>query len=269
MSDRRATRVGWQLAVDREHGGRWTSLIDPAGREWLWSRPDPARNQVRPGASFVDVGGVEECYPTINGHPDHGDVWTRPWRRSGTRQETVRSGATDLARRRRVGRDRVEIEYRLTGRWRTTFLWAAHMLITPALGLQIIAPTSWPARTWSGYESRTDPWPTVAGIPDFDVLGPDDGSAIFCLLPGLDTIGVRIGDEHLRVQLHCSDQPISMGIWRNLGGFSADGGPPYRSVGIEPMLGQHSTLSAALDSERAHVPASGKSHWQLSIDNHG
>src|SRR4051812_19226613 len=99
---------------DPAHGGRWTSL-SAAGREWLWHRPavnaagpasaparsasaavgpasapagpaptsasepGPARSSVRPGAAFVDAGGVEECIPTIRGVPDHGDAWSRPW----------------------------------------------------------------------------------------------------------------------------------------------------------------------------------------------
>lgn len=259
---------GWQLTVDREHGGRWTSLVDPSGRDWLWSRPDPARNQVGPGSSFIDVGGVEECYPTINGHPDHGDIWTRSWRRIGDGAETVHSGATDLTRHREVTAEHVQVDYQLNGPPATTFLWAAHMLITPVLGLRLEVPAGWPAITWPvENHPRVDRWPGVAGITDFDVIGPDDGSAILCLLPGLDTITARIGDERLRVQLHNADQPVSIAIWRNLGGFSADDGPPYRSLGVEPLLGRHSNRSAATSSELATLPTSGTSHWQLTIDN--
>ncbi|WP_285687936.1 hypothetical protein [Actinoplanes sp. NBRC 103695] len=48
------------MTTDPALGGRWTSLR-AAGRDWLWHRPDPARSRGRPGDSFVDAGGVEEC----------------------------------------------------------------------------------------------------------------------------------------------------------------------------------------------------------------
>ena len=53
------------------------------GREWLWHHADPARTSVRPGAPFVDAGGLEECIPTVRGTPDHGLAWSRPWQRIG------------------------------------------------------------------------------------------------------------------------------------------------------------------------------------------
>lgn len=261
--------AGWHLDVDCDHGGRWTSLIDPSGREWLWSRPDPARHRAAPGAAFIDVGGVEECYPTINGVPDHGDVWTRKWQPAGDTQEAVHSGDSELVRSRYVAKDRVQVDYRLTGPPGMGFLWAAHMLLTPTDGLQLDAPASWPAVTWPAGGRRADRWPHVANIADFDVLGADDGSAVFCLLPELDTIGVRIGNDRLRMRLHCADQPVSIGIWRNLGGFAADGGPAYRSVGVEPILGRHSNLAATTASERAQLADTGETRWQLTIDNSG
>src|SRR3954451_9902644 len=72
--------LSWR--IDCQHGGRWTSWR--AGqREWLWSNPGvpaAARVAVEPGDGFVDAGGAEECFPTVRGTPDHGDVWSRSWR---------------------------------------------------------------------------------------------------------------------------------------------------------------------------------------------
>ncbi|MEK8108353.1 hypothetical protein NKG94_31885 [Micromonospora sp. M12] len=74
-----ATPVALRVAYDATHGGRWTSLHG-GGREWLWRGPEPGRHRVRPGDAFVDAGGLEECLPTVRGRPDHGEVWSRPWR---------------------------------------------------------------------------------------------------------------------------------------------------------------------------------------------
>jgi len=100
--------------LDPEHGGRWASLIDPTGKQWLWQHPDPAaRDTVVPGQSFVDVGGIEECFPTIGGHPDHGDIWTRPWQEHEDGL-TVITGDFQLFRRLSVGTS-ITADYQLVG----------------------------------------------------------------------------------------------------------------------------------------------------------
>ena len=77
-------------------GMKLTNLRRLNGREWLWRSGIPGREAVRPGAAFVDAGGLEECLPTIAGDPDHGDVWSRPWTADGDAlalEFTIVSGA--------------------------------------------------------------------------------------------------------------------------------------------------------------------------------
>ncbi|NUP40373.1 MAG: hypothetical protein HOV96_41670 [Nonomuraea sp.] len=156
----------------------------------MWSRPDPARDGVQPGDGFVDVGGLEECFPTIGGPPDHGDVWTRAWQADGDRL-TAETGACRLTRRVCVG-ERVVADYRLTGPPGLRFIWAAHALLDPALGTVVDAPAGHPCRAWPGHVRPVHTtWPRVLDIDGYDTLGDDDGSAMFCLLPGLDTVTVR------------------------------------------------------------------------------
>jgi hypothetical protein len=58
------------------------------------------------------------------------------------------------------------------------------------------------------------------------------------------------------------NQPLM--IWRNLGGWPAD--RPYRSIGVEPMLGYSPTLALAQDGDAAVVPSTGTVEWSLTID---
>ena len=256
------------LDVDAEHGARITSLVDRTSFEWLWSRPDPRRDRPHPGAEFVDAGGVEECFPTLAGTPDHGSVWSRPWTRKPNGALECRVDGWTLSRRQvDTGAATVRLDYELVGEPGRPFVWAFHALVRPAPALRLDVPPGTPARTWPrGHGSAPHHWfwPDVHGLR-VDDLTVDDGTAVFVGLADLDTVTVRIGHRTLRLQLHAGDQPHGFGIWRNLGGYSWDRTTPYRSFGIEPMLGRNPELAAATPEDRAHVPASGRLAWALDI----
>jgi hypothetical protein len=53
-------------------------------------------------------------------------------------------------------------------------------------------------------------------------------------------------------------------VWRNLGGFPDDG--PYRSIGVEPMLGSVFDIAEAQQPDDAvTVPPAGCVEWELEI----
>ncbi|MFI1302389.1 hypothetical protein [Streptomyces sioyaensis] len=259
--------------TDLAHGGRWTSLR-AGGREWLWHRPDPARAQVRPGDPFVDAGGLEECVPTIRGLPDHGDAWSRPWRRIGD-SEVVDCPQFTLRRRIRQEATGLLADYQLTAEPGYRLLWAAHALLDLTPGAYVSAPWGTPTRLhpeaaphlgrpWPP-KSRylTGCWPAPHGLR-LDRLGPDDGSAVGAILTDCGEVQVTDGSGTLSFSLHTDPGvPVSLALWRNLGGFPA--ASPYRSIGVEPMLGSVFDLAEAGPSEAATVPHSGTLTWQLHI----
>lgn len=252
--------------IDLEHGGRWTGLT-LAGREWLWSRPDPARNQVRSGDGFVDAGGIEECLPTIRGLPDHGAVWSRPWTGLSDGLAAVETDDFWFARRIHQGEDgAVRASYRLHAAAGYRFVWAAHALLDLSENAEVCLPTGLPVRL---YDQRGRPgwlatsWPDCAGVP-MSRLGPVDGTATGAVVVGASTAIVVDGDRTLELALSCAGAPVSMALWRNLGGFPE--GRPYRSVGVEPMLGAVFDLDEArLPGDAATVPASGELTWELTL----
>ncbi|WP_307795038.1 hypothetical protein [Actinacidiphila acididurans] len=253
-----------RVVTDPAHGGRWTSLVTggPGGpREWLWHRDEPRRSAVAPGDPFADAGGLEECLPTVRGTPDHGEVWSRPWTREGD-VERVTGPDFRLDRRiRTVPGGAVVADYRLTAAPGHRFLWAAHALLDVSPAARLDLPAGAPGRRYPDGGASWTPfaWP---GPDRFDRLGPDDGTALGAIVTAAD-VTVHDGPHALRLALDAPGQPVSVALWRNLRGFPA--GAPYRSIGVEPMLGRVWDLSAAAGDEAALVPATGEAHWRLTI----
>jgi hypothetical protein len=264
-----------QVRVDLRRGGRWTSLR-VAGREWLWRRDEPLRDRAAPGDPFADAGGIEECVPTVRGKPDHGDAWCRAWSDLGDGSAEVDCGDFTLRRSVVADADLVTARYRLTARPRYRFVWAAHSLLDvspraelhlpgdPALRLYAEAAPllgrPWPA----GSPFVTARWPGPAGLR-LDRLGPDDGTAVGAIAVGCrDAIVCDRGDS-LRLRLTAdAGLPASVALWRNLRGFPA--GQPYRSIGVEPMLGSVFDLAEARHApDAATVPGTGRVEWELEI----
>ncbi|WP_377273498.1 hypothetical protein [Peterkaempfera sp. SMS 1(5)a] len=74
---------------------------------------------------------------------------------------------------------------------------------------------------------------------------------------------VHDGADTLHLSLEAQGQPVAVALWRNLRGFPQDA--PYRSVGVEPMLGRVFDRAAAGDGDTAVVPPSGTAAWRLTV----
>ncbi|MBM0205401.1 hypothetical protein JNW90_21965 [Micromonospora sp. STR1s_5] len=272
-----ARPVALRVAYDAAHGGRWTSLHG-GGREWLWRGPEPGRQEVRPDDAFVDAGGLEECLPTVRGEPDHGEVWSRPWRDGGPGTAVIERPTFTLTRRIIDSGGVVVADYRLAADPGYRFVWAAHALLDLSPAARLDAPAGTPTRLhpeaaallppgrWpTGGPWLTGPWPAPAGLT-LDMFGPDDGTALGAVLLDCARVQVIDGADRLTLELECAGQPRSTALWRNLGGWPANG--PYRSVGIEPMLGAAFDLTDTGPSDAAVVPPTGEVTWRLTISAH-
>jgi hypothetical protein len=263
--------VPLDIVTDPVHGGRWTSLAAP-GREWLWHRSDPRRQLVAPGAAFVDAGGLEECVPTVRGDPDHGDVWSRPWTRDGA-AECVRCADFTFRRTIRPTACGAEADYVLAAEPGFRFVWAAHALLDLSAEATLHLPGGASTRLFPEAAALVDrpwpdgapwisgAWPAPCGVP-LDRLGPDDGTAVGAVVDARQAC-VHEGPHRLNLAVHAEGQPVSVALWRNLGGFPQRG--PYRSTGVEPMLGRVFDLAEAGPGDAARVPASGEVRWRLTL----
>jgi hypothetical protein len=250
-----------RIVTDPAHGGRWTSLT-AGGREWLWHREEPRRAGVRPGDAFADAGGLEECVPTVRGTPDHGDAWSRTWRRDGD-EESVDCPDFRLARRTSTDTGRTVVDYRLTAAPGHRFLWAAHALLEVSGQARARMRQAAAVRLYPDGGARWVPgaWPEAAGVR-LDRLGPYDGTALGAVVDARE-VSVRDGADTLHFAVEAGDQPVSVALWRNLGGFPAEA--PYRSIGVEPMLGRVFDLAEAGETDAARVPPSGEVRWRLTV----
>ncbi|MFJ6894200.1 hypothetical protein [Streptomyces hokutonensis] len=266
--------VPLDIVIDLAHGGRWTSLR-AGDREWLWRRDAPEREKSVPGDAFVDAGGLEECIPTVRGTPDHGDAWSRPWTREGE-ADVVRCDRFTLARTVRGTTGGAEADYVLTADAGFRFVWAAHALLglsdEARLHLREGARTRlfpeaaplldgvWP----EGAPWMEGNWPAPGGL-GLDRFGPDDGTAVGAVVDASHCC-VHDRADRLSLALEADGQPMSIALWRNLGGFPAP--DPYRSTGVEPMLGRVFDLAEAGPGDAARVPASGEVRWRLTLTTH-
>lgn len=228
-----------------------------------------------PGDAFVDAGGVEECVPTVRGTPDHGSVWSRAWRREGNDDVVV---SDEFVLRRRVSdrENTVEANYQLEALQGYRFIWAAHALLDLRIGARIVLPAGQPVRLYPevaplldidwppGRPYLVDRWPRPLGL-DLGHLGPDDGTAVGATV--LDTVAAEVIDGGHCLWMRVSAEagvPVSMSIWRNLGGFPTPS--PYRSIGVEPMLGRVFNLADAGPDDAVTVPSSGQVAWTLHLE---
>ena len=250
------------LISDLGHGGRWTSLR-AGGREWLWTNPDRAiaagRPGVVPGAAFVDAGGAEECFPTVRGEPDHGDAWSRPWRSDGATAGVEVPGVGHLTRRVTTADRGLRLDYTVEGPPGTAFVHAVHALLDVGPEARLAVPGVTEAIV-------LDETPPIRPWPDgLDRLGPDDGTAVCVLLPGCREATVIDGPDSLHLTWDAPSQPSSCSLllWRNLRGWPA--GSPYRSIGVEPMVGRTAELGRAAPDEAVRLDASGHFAWTLRL----
>jgi hypothetical protein len=251
------------VTVDLIDGGRWTSL-QLAGREWLWRGPGLVTGPRTGMTAFVDAGGVDECFPTVRGTPDHGALWNQPW------DGAVKYGDAILTRAITSGADTLAVDYRLQAPAGYRFIWAAHALLDCAAGATISAPAGTECRLYPEAAGLLPSWPdqapwVTAAWPtplDLTTYGPSDGTAVGAVLVDCPAVSVRDRGAELTLTLSCPGQPVSTALWRNQAGFPDDA--PYRSLGVEPMLGRVFDLASAGPEDAAVVPADGELAWRLT-----
>jgi hypothetical protein len=203
------------------------------------------------------------------GEPDHGAVWSLPWEISGDDTASIARPGFRLTRRLASRAGVVTADYRLDADPGFAFVWAAHALLNLSPAARLVAPDGIVTRVdvepdaTGGPPWREGAWPTAAGL---DRLGPDDGSAVAAVLRDCPHVSVIDGADQLTFALDCDGQPRSTALWRNLRGWPDPN--PYRSIGVEPMLGAVFDRTLGTPADRAVVPPAGKVTWRLTITAH-
>jgi len=190
------------VTIRPQEGGRLTQLCDlGTGDEWL--QPGRSDYQLAPDISFKDGawGGFDECLPSVapcdhpdrhHGHssvPDHGHLWSRPWRVVDQTTHSVTLDTSDveqpvvLTRRIDIDRDAADLvlSYQLHNRGRASYryVYSAHPLFELPGAAVVELPTGSVMRTAFG--ARLSPgavgrWPDAltseGGSIDFSLVQP-------------------------------------------------------------------------------------------------
>jgi hypothetical protein len=182
----------------------------------------------------------------VRGEPDHGAVWSRPWP-----DGSVTAGGFRLDRRIR-GDQVLTVDYTITGPPHAPVIHAVHALLDVSPEATLHAPGARTAHLID--QDSVVPWPS-----GLDRLGPDDGTATAAVLPGCAVVTVVDGPDALAFTWRA--EPCSLLLWRNLRGWPD--GAPYRSIGVEPMLGTAVDLGGP--GTPARLGPDGVLRWQLVV----
>jgi hypothetical protein len=285
-------------------GMKLTHLRRLRGREWLWRNPELPLALPKPGASFVDTadsGGWDECFPTVGASPmpgapadapplpDHGELWSADWVSSlhedaeGTTLAGVaRGGRLPYEFRRDVTVPReghsVQFRYHLRhlGDDPFAWIWSAHPILNVQPGATLGLPGVRQV-TVDHVQGRDDlspcdivSWPGAIGAEPGKFVFPEQGGWAVKLFGDQQGEPLVVTDPRQGERLEISAAPTEVpqvGIWLNVGGWSAAGRAPYYNLGLEPCIGAADRLVEA--AERWHtaqmLEPGGERRWELTV----
>ena len=253
-------------------GGKITNLRRRRGREWLWRHPDREFSDLPADGSFPDVGGWDECFPTIAPSsmpgaapgepllPDHGELRSLLWTHEVLETPTgslLTSRAEGVLLPYEFQRDiivptegaEVRLEYRLIHRGVAKFpwLWSAHPVFSAPDGMTVTMPTVREVRV-DHAAARPDlpadavvPWPLDGETHSWRV--PDARGWSAKLYGDIGPSGTVVLTEQTRgEQLEIVVDPSTVpqvGVW-------IDATAPLVRIGIEPCIGAPDRLDRAV-----------------------
>jgi len=283
-------------------GGKIASLVSlKTGREFLLQHPDRPYRRARYADAFgdYDISGFDECLPTISACPypeasfagialpDHGEVWSLPWKHQIDGEELILEVAGvclpyQLRRKTRLVGMVVELDYEITNRGKKPFnyLWSAHPLLRIEAGAEIVLPPevshllvdfSMGGRFPVG---TTIAWPHASTADGKSVAlntisGPQQKTADKLYTPRLTQgyCGLRLPRTGEAILLRFDPQRVPfVGLWICQGGFPQEG-PPEFTVALEPCSGRPDSLVTAIArGECPELAAQASQRWTLQIE---
>ena len=289
-----------RLTVLPYWGGKVAEIFDRRRkREWLFEGRTLTYEQCGGslpayGDDYVrrfDVGGFDECFPTVQrcfypvepwrgtDVPDHGEVWSIPWR-AEVKNDCLRlvTHGVRLPYRlektiRLLGNGGIRFEYLAANPtpFPMPFLWSSHPLLAIRPGMRLKLPVettrvcsapSYPAR-----HGDHVPWgPDLSCVPQKDA-----GIAVKLFSPPLTEGWAELLDPADGAAFRFAFDPAQvthLGLWINYGGWAGvPGAAPYFNLGLEPCIGAPDSLDAAVHGWQSYgeLPPHGTRVWWLEI----
>lgn len=285
-----------------ELGGKIGSLVSlGSGREFFLQHPDRPYRRARYAASIgdYDISGFDECLPTVSEclypdppfagvvMPDHGEVWSRPWRYEiqGEELDLEVEGVRLpylLRRKIRLTDSALELEYEITniGTQPFKYLWSAHPLLSVESGAEIVLPADI-SEVLVDYSAgnrlavgKSNTWPHASATDgNFvrlnTISGPQQKTADKLFTPRLTQgyCGLRLPSTAEAIFFRFDPHIVPfVGLWICQGGFPADG-PREFTVALEPCNGRPDSLAAAIaHRECPELGPHVTQRWKLQIE---
>lgn len=252
------------------------------GLSWLWRNPYLPWRLPQAEARYVqefDLGGWDECFPAIapgiypadpwvgTPIPDHGELWSQPWKIQIRIEEGKRLIVTGAAEGRsfpyrferklilEADRPAVRIRYRLQNNAEHTFyfLWAAHPLFPLLPGMRLLIPGPATARVAAAIgvapQAMVFPWPQLpieGGFLDLREPDPEGKWALKLFLRPAASWARLIHPTGAWWEIGWRGPITHLGLWINAGGWSGANTPPYQNLALEPAIGAPDDLGVAM-----------------------
>lgn len=252
------------------------------GLSWLWRNPYLPWRLPQAEARYVqefDLGGWDECFPAIapgiypadpwvgTPIPDHGELWSQPWKIQIRIEEGKRLIVTGAAEGRsfpyrfertlilEADRPAVRIRYRLQNNAEHTFyfLWAAHPLFPLLPGMRLLIPGPATARVAAAIgvapQAMVFPWtqlPIEGGFLDLREPDPEGKWALKLFLRPAASWARLIHPTGAWWEIGWRGPITHLGLWINAGGWSGANTPPYQNLALEPAIGAPDDLGVAM-----------------------
>ena len=252
------------------------------GLSWLWRNPYLPWRLPQAEARYVqefDLGGWDECFPAIapgiypadpwvgTPIPDHGELWSQPWKIQIRIEEGKRLIVTGAAEGRsfpyrfertlilEADRPAVRIRYRLQNTAEHTFyfLWAAHPLFPLLPGMRLLIPGPATARVAAAIgvapQAMVFPWPQLpieGGFLDLREPDPEGKWALKLFLRPAASWARLIHPTGAWWEIGWRGPITHLGLWINAGGWSGANTPPYQNLALEPAIGAPDDLGVAM-----------------------
>jgi len=283
-------------------GGKILSLVDlRTNREWLARSDRPLVRRTYAGQyDQYDYSGWDECFPGIGqcfypeqpwqgiAVPDHGELWTLPWRTEiidGTLRQSVNGVHFPYRFQRRIDFNagpRLTIDYVVENYAAYDFkaFWSAHpmLAVTPTSrfripeGLRVRVEVS--KHQWLGSYLAEHDWPTTlddqGNEVDLSLIGTaaqDHVDKLFStrVSEGWGAIFDEANEDFFVFTFRPKDVPF-VGVCAIRGRWPTDDDSTLIGL-IEPCTGWPDRLDVAIDrGEHATIPAGGCLSWQLVLE---
>jgi galactose mutarotase-like enzyme len=284
-----------------ELGAKMNSLKSRiTGREFLLPPAKPYRPAAY-GAEFAefDTSGFDECFPTVSACfypdsrlggqrlPDHGDLWSIPWRYDARGAELFfeaegRSLPCVFRKSVQLDGNSVVLKYELenTSDSEFSWLWSAHPLLAAEAGCRVVLPhevtdlfVNWSRDDRLGEFGDTCGWPIARTNSGADVdlsllTSSKAGTADKLFTPLLTTgeCGVLYESGESLFFRFTPSAVLYVGLWICQGGWPTPANGHF-TLALEPCTGRPDSLEVAINSAECRVLGEGtKLNWDLRLE---